>query len=135
MFQRHIICYLHTWDFTAIFRVLYPLNSLSLLFKLPPWSHPYYLFSIKSLSFWYILFLIIWLKTLLGASLVPQTVKYLLAIQETQVQSQSWEETLEKGMDTHSSILPLDCNFQQSMCLIHSFASNVYHDAIARGRC
>ena len=39
------------------------------------------------------------------ASLVAQTVKNLLAIQETQVQSLGQEDPLEKGMDTHSSIL------------------------------
>ena len=39
------------------------------------------------------------------ASLVAQTVKYLPAMQETQVQSLGWEDPLEKGMATHSSIL------------------------------
>ena len=39
------------------------------------------------------------------ASLVAQTVKNLPAIQETQVQSLGWEDSLEKGMATHSSIL------------------------------
>ena len=39
------------------------------------------------------------------ASLVAWTVKNLPAIQETQVQSLSWEDPLEKGMVTHSSIL------------------------------
>ena len=39
------------------------------------------------------------------ASLVAQTVKNLLAVQETQVGSQDWEDTLEKDMATHSSIL------------------------------
>ena len=39
------------------------------------------------------------------ASLVAQTVKYLPAMQETWVQSLSWEDPLVKGMDTHSSIL------------------------------
>ena len=38
-------------------------------------------------------------------SLVTQLVKNLPAIQETQVQSQRWEDTLEEGMATHSSIL------------------------------
>ena len=38
-------------------------------------------------------------------SLVTQTVKNLPAMQETQVQSLGQEETLEKGMATHSSIL------------------------------
>ena len=37
--------------------------------------------------------------------LVAQMVKNLLAMQETQVQSLSWEDPLEKGMATHSSIL------------------------------
>ena len=41
------------------------------------------------------------------ASPVAQTVKNLPAVQETQVQSLGWEDSLEKGMATHSSIL--DC--------------------------
>ena len=43
--------------------------------------------------------------TLFGASLVAQTVKNLLAMQETRVQSLGVEDLLEKGMATHSSIL------------------------------
>ena len=39
------------------------------------------------------------------ASLVAQMVKNLPAIQETQVGSLDWEDPLEKGMATHSSIL------------------------------
>ena len=39
------------------------------------------------------------------ASLMAQTVKNLPAMQETQVQSLGWEDPLEKGMATHSSIL------------------------------
>ena len=39
------------------------------------------------------------------ASLVIQRVKNLLAMQETQVPSLSWEDPLEEGMATHSSIL------------------------------
>ena len=38
------------------------------------------------------------------ASLVAQTVKNLPAIQETQVQSLGWEDPLEKGMATKSTI-------------------------------
>ena len=34
-----------------------------------------------------------------------QTVKTLLAMQETWVQSLGWEDPLEKKMETHSSIL------------------------------
>ena len=41
------------------------------------------------------------------ASLVAQTVKNLLAMQETWVQSMGWEDPLEKGLATHSSILGL----------------------------
>ena len=40
-----------------------------------------------------------------GASLVAQTVKNLPAMQETWIRSPSWEDPLEKGMATHSSIL------------------------------
>ena len=40
-----------------------------------------------------------------GASLVAQMVKNPPAKQETQVQSLVWEEPLDKGMATHSSIL------------------------------
>ena len=36
---------------------------------------------------------------------MTQTVKNLPEMQETQVQSLGWEDPLEKGMATHSSIL------------------------------
>ena len=39
------------------------------------------------------------------ASLLAQVVKNLPAMQETWVRSQGWEDSLEKGMATHSSIL------------------------------
>ena len=39
------------------------------------------------------------------ASLVARTVKNLPAMQETWVRSLSWEDLLEKGKETHSSIL------------------------------
>ena len=39
------------------------------------------------------------------ASLVAQLVKNLPAVWETQVQSLGWEDPLEKGMATHSSVL------------------------------
>ena len=41
----------------------------------------------------------------MGAPLVAQMVKNLLAMQETQVQSMGQEDPLEKGMATHSIIL------------------------------
>ena len=45
------------------------------------------------------------LLLLLCVSLVAQTVKNLPAMQEAQVRSLGWEDPLEKGMATHSSIL------------------------------
>ena len=45
-----------------------------------------------------------WALTIV-ASLVAQLVKNLAAMQETRVQSLGWEDPLEKGMTTHSSIL------------------------------
>ena len=39
------------------------------------------------------------------ASLLAQMVKHLPAMQETQVRSLGWDDPLEKGMATHSSIL------------------------------
>ena len=47
---------------------------------------------------------LIWVCTIFWASLVAQTVKNLLAMQETQALSLSREDPLEKGMATHSSI-------------------------------
>ena len=44
-------------------------------------------------------------KNLERASLVAQLVKYLPAKRETWVQSLGWEDALEKGKATHSSIL------------------------------
>ena len=41
----------------------------------------------------------------MGASVVAQMVKNLLAMQETQVQTLGWEDLLEKATATHSSIL------------------------------
>ena len=46
-------------------------------------------------------------STIYWASLVAQLVKNPPAIQETQVQSLGWEDPLEKGYPTHSSILGL----------------------------
>ena len=45
------------------------------------------------------------LITVHGASLVAQSVKDLLAVQESQVPSLGWEDPLEKEMATHSRIL------------------------------
>ena len=42
---------------------------------------------------------------MIGASLVAQMVKHLPTMQETQVRSLGWENTLEKEMATHSASL------------------------------
>ena len=44
-------------------------------------------------------------SSIMSASLVAQLVKNPLAIQETWVQSLGWEDPLEKGTATHSSIM------------------------------
>ena len=50
-----------------------------------------------------------------SASLVAQKVKTLPAMQETQFQSLGREDPLEKGMATHSSILPGEIHGQRSL--------------------
>ena len=49
------------------------------------------------------------------ASLVAQMIKNLPEKQETQVQSPGWENPLEKGMATHSSILAGEFHGQRSL--------------------
>ena len=76
------------------------------------------------------------------ASTVAQTVKNLPAknlpaMQETQVRSQDWEDPLEKGMTTPSSIL------ENSMdCVVHGVAKSRtrlsdfhFHAKEIRGKC
>ena len=46
---------------------------------------------------------------------MTQMVKNLPAMWETWVQSLSWDDPLEKGMATHSSILPGDFHGQRSL--------------------
>ena len=45
------------------------------------------------------------LSTAIYNTLVAQSVKNLRAMQETQVQFLGWEDPLEKGIATHSSVL------------------------------
>ena len=46
---------------------------------------------------------------------VAQTVKSLLAMQETWIRSLGWEDPLEKGMATHSSMPALQFHGQRSL--------------------
>ena len=48
------------------------------------------------------------IKNTFWASLVAQLVKNLPAMQETWIRSLGWEDPLEKGTATHSSILGLE---------------------------
>ena len=51
----------------------------------------------------------------MGASLVAQMVKNLSAMWETWVQSLGWEDALEEGMTTHSSVLAWKSHGQRSL--------------------
>ena len=61
-----------------------------------------------------------------GASLVAQSVKSLPAVRETWLRSLGWEDPLEEGMATHSSILawriPMDRGFWQAT--VHGIAKS-----------
>ena len=57
------------------------------------------------------------------ASLVAQMVKNLPAMRETQVQSLGWEDPLEKGMATHSSILAWRIPMDRLACELQSMWS------------
>ena len=62
-------------------------------------------------------------------SLVAQTVKNLLAMQETWVQSLGWEDPLQKGMATHFSILAWRTPWTEEPGGLQSMGSQrVWHD-------
>ena len=64
-----------------------------------------------------------------GASLVAQTVKNLLVMQETSVQYLGWEGPLEKGMATHSRILAWKIPWTEEPGRLQSMRSQgVRHD-------
>ena len=56
-------------------------------------------------------------------SLVAHMVKNLPAMQESWVWSLGWEESLEKGMATYSSILAWDIPWTEEPCRLHSMGS------------
>ena len=47
--------------------------------------------------------------------MVTQAVKYIPAMQETWIQSLSWENPLEKGIATHAILLPGESHGQRSL--------------------
>ena len=59
----------------------------------------------------------------LGLPLMAQMVKKLPAMQETQVQSLSWDDPLEKGMATHSSILAWRIPWTEELGRLQSIGS------------
>ena len=66
-----------------------------------------------------------------GASLVAQTVKNLLAVWETWVQSLGQEDSLEKGMATHSSILAWRTPWTEEPGRLHSMGlQRIRHDLV-----
>ena len=65
---------------------------------------------------------------LLRTSLVAQMAKNLLAMQETWVQSLGWEDPLEEGMATHSSILAWRIPGTEEPGRLQSMGPQVRHD-------
>ena len=61
------------------------------------------------------------------ASLVAQTVKNLLAMQETLVQSPDWEDPLEEGMATHQYSNLENCHGQKSLAGYSPWGRRVGH--------
>ena len=81
----------------------------------------------------------IYIYNFLQASLVPQMLKSLPAMQETWVKSLCWEDPLEEGMATHSSILawripwakkPGGLQSMKSHSAGHSWATNTFHKSL-----
>ena len=59
---------------------------------------------------------------------MAQTVKNLLAMHETWVRSLNWENPLEKGMTTHSSILAWRIPWTEEPGRLQSMGLRVGHD-------
>ena len=57
------------------------------------------------------------------ASLIAQSVKNLLEMQKTWVQSLGWEDPLEKDMATHSSILAWRAPWREEPARLQSLGS------------
>ena len=68
-----------------------------------------------------------WTERLERASLVAEMVKNLPAMQESQVRSLGWEDPLEEGMATHSSILAWRIHGQRSLAGYSPWGCRVRH--------
>ena len=73
-------------------------------------------------------YIYIYTHILYGASLVTQKVEDPPAMCETQVRSLRWEDPLEKGMATHSSILAWKIHGQRSRAGYSPWNHRVRHD-------
>ena len=85
-----------------IFKPTFSLSSFTLIKRLFSFSS---FSTIRVVSYVYLILLIFLLTILILASMVSQKVRSLPVVKETWVQSMSWEDSLEKEMATHSSIL------------------------------
>ena len=76
---------------------------------------------------WILIAVTTWFKTplmgIIGASLVAQAVKNLPAVLETEVLSLGREDSLEKGIATHSSILAWRIPWAEEPCGLQSMGS------------
>ena len=59
-------------------------------------------------------------------------IKNLPAMQETQVQSLGWKDTLEKEMATHSSILTWEIPWTEESGGLQSMGSQVGHNLVTK---
>ena len=59
---------------------------------------------------------------------MAQMVKHLPTMQETWVQSLSWEDLLEKEMETHSRILAWEISQTEEPGGIHGVTNSIGHD-------
>jgi len=66
------------------------------------------------------------ITTNVQASLVPQTVKNLPTMRETQVLSLDWEDPLEKGMATHSSVLAWEITWTEEPSGLQDWATDTF---------
>ena len=72
-------------------------------------------------------------RRLVWASLVAQSVKNPPAMQETWVQSLGWDDPLEEGMATHSSILAWRIPWTEGSVGLQSMRSQrVWHDCVTK---
>ena len=73
---------------------------------------------------WWFLFIYFEYRSNGRASLVAQVVKNLPSVKETWVQSLGWEDLLEKGMASHSSILAWRIPWTKGQATVYGIANS-----------